>query len=300
MRKFLCSLCLAAALALIAAHAWMNFSYLWSQGQNERDGLVLGVTSISIDVMKACLPPLIAIAMATGRPLFAAIGSVTFLCFAAFTFSSALGFGADTRDGARAEREALNAALVLVERELTFAEKKLASIGEQRNAALINSKIAALSSSLRAGRCAVAGARPISALCKELAALARERDVALQRDQVEALVVDLGGKALRLREKGAGRSVDGQVSVIQRLTGWDTGLVQDLKTLLLPTVMELGAGFGLFLALALWPPVPPTEAAQKEAAQSPVGWVGPLVQPASESSEVPLRRNRRGSKMAVP
>lgn len=301
MRKILCCLCLAASLVLLGANCWMNFSYMWGQGQNVQEAAAFGSASVAVDLIKAALPPLIGLALARRMWVYAAIGAATFASFTAFTFTAALGFAAEVRGEGRAQRDTRNATLAAIESKIVSTREHRQSIGRQRAVVVVANEIAALQSDprwLRSQSCASTG-RGFAAFCRTLQE--RERELLLAKAWHESgeAIEKLTERALQLRIAGAGGQVDGQAAILGWMFGIDPQKAASFTTFLLPLVLEIGSGLGLFLSVALWDAAPSqvrTPKAPVEAAGSHVAWVGPLRQPdlaGQQQSRANGRRARR-------
>ena len=75
MPKPLTVIAVLAALVLLGASAVMNFMFASSLGRTQTEGLVLGVVSVGVDILKAVLAVALAHAARERRWGFFAVGS---------------------------------------------------------------------------------------------------------------------------------------------------------------------------------------------------------------------------------
>jgi hypothetical protein len=88
------------------------------------------------------------------------------------------------------------------------------------------------------------------AFCRGYFELKGEAARAHETADLEQRIGELKGRATRLEEQGAGREADNQASVLAHPLGLQTAEVEIGLTLLVPSLAEICAAFGLYLATA--------------------------------------------------
>lgn len=252
MRTILVAIAVGAALLMIAVSTAMNFLFMKSLAPTDAEGVVLGSASAAADLLKACLPWFIALAWRGCRFAFAVIGSLVFVGFSLFSFASALGFAADIRGTLAGSREAASRELLSNETKIKSASESRAALGSPRAASIIDAESAVLRQAHRyttSKSCQNATVALSRSYCAKLSELAVER-----AQSVEALALDrtlqaLENHAIILKARGAGGDSDPQVAVIARLFSQERGAVKTGLIIAAALLVELGSGFGLWLAV---------------------------------------------------
>lgn len=246
-------LCSAAALVLMAAVAWMNYRFMARLGINEIDGQVLGIASVTVDVMLGLLGPLVMWGLATGRRLYA-IGVVSIiLAFATLSFVSALGFAAEGRDGAMSRRETDRLAVNTAKRRVDVLQASKERLGTQRPSAVIDVEITGLRSDRRwpeTQQCISARQTTLSQWCAGVRRLSAEYASAKASEAMEEEIRMATSELLVARQASEHGLLDAQIDMIAGGTGWPEAKVRVGLLLLVAFVLQLGAGFGVALGLA--------------------------------------------------
>jgi hypothetical protein len=246
-------LCSAASLVLMAAVAWMNYRFMSRLGVSAFDGQVLGIASVSVDIMLGLLGPLIMWGLANARRLYvwSAVGVVS--CFAVLSFASALGFAAEGRDGATAKRETTRIAVNATQEKLDRLQERRKRLGTPRQPAIVEAELAGLRADRRwmaTRECSVVRSEQARQWCATAHRLRAELASANAAEQLEADIAAATSDLLAQRQASGHGLIDAQVDMIVEGTGWPEGKVRVGLLLLIAFVMQLGAGFGVALGLA--------------------------------------------------
>lgn len=252
MRRLVATIAVFGALLLIAASAVMNWSFWTGQGPDKPTSHVLGAVSIGVDIFKALLPLIVAWSWGAKFRLGFLIGTVFFVGCLAFSFFSAVGFAASSRGAVTGGREAVSLRYAAAGQELRETKDRLTAIPAARPQALIEAALAKAKQDRRwpsSKECTDATVDPSRQFCKEVADLRIELAAVIEADRLRERAKLLQAEIDRLIDAGAKLDQDPQAGLLARITGLQLERVQTILTVLLALLVELGAAFGLFLAL---------------------------------------------------
>lgn len=250
MHRLLSITCLIAAILLVAAGGWMNFRFLSGQAHHASDATVLGMTSIAADIMKAILPPLVAIAWTRKERIVAGVGTLTFIVLAVFAFASAVGFSAERRNESSDIQQTASARHAILVKQLAALEARSTKLGEQRASAVVAAEMAVLKSNprwLASAHCIKPGS---ARLCQRKVELESELTRAELFEGLSANITRVQADIIAAREAGALVQPEGQGNAIARMLGLSKAQAGDLTLFWIALVVELGSGFGVLIALA--------------------------------------------------
>jgi hypothetical protein len=252
MRRLVTALAILAALALIGASCALNFAFWSQQGKTEHEGLILGVVSIAVDLLKAILPILIGLAIAARRLAYVIVASVAFVFFFGAGLISAIGFVAGNRADVIGGREARNAQLELAHRDLAAVEAQISRLSGYPPVATLEAELRRLEQHPRfasSNLCEDATAVASKSFCVDYYAAKANLASAIEVNRLSSKRESLVSEVNLLRTHGAGQEADPQAGIFAR---WVPGLnivtVRDALALFFAVLVELGAAFGLFLA----------------------------------------------------
>lgn len=252
MRILMMAVCVFAALLMIAVSTSMNFLFMQSLAQTDAEGYALGGASAASDIIKSCLPWFISLAVVAGRWVFAAVGSVVFVAFSLFSFASALGFAADVRGAMAGSREAASAELARLVRDEAALRDAATALGTQRPTSVIAADLAVMRQDKRfqtSAECANATVAASRSYCQRYFALTGEEAAALEGIRLGREIQAIEKQMTELRARGAGSESDPQVAILARLLHQERDAVKTSLVVGAALLVELGSGFGLWLAL---------------------------------------------------
>lgn len=212
----------------------------------------MGAVSIGVDVFKAWLPLVIAWAWADRFRLGYVIGALFFCGCLIFSFGSALGFANSSRGAVSASREAVSDRYAAAEKELKDVDGRVAALGVLRPKAVVEEAIAKVKQDRRwssSNECKAATVETSLAFCRSLGDLRIELAAAVESERLRDRSSSLKTGIDHLRTAGARRETDPQAAILARLTGLRLDQVQTSIVVLFALLVELGAAFGLFLAM---------------------------------------------------
>ncbi len=270
MPKLLTAIAVLAALVLLGASAVMNFTFAASLARTPNEGLVLGVVSVGVDILKAVLAVALAHAACERRWGFFAAGSTAFVLFTALSLAAAFGFSATNRNAVTGERERQNGRLAAAQTKIVELRGRLKDLPAHRPLTIVDEALAVAKADARwtASRQCTAAQPPLREFCDGAGRLRTERAAALEAKRIEELLNAQEIEAERLRGNGSGQSVDPQATALARALGLEEAQIQRGLMALMAVVVEVGAGLGVWLALGAPPatkqqPVPMPEPAAK-------------------------------------
>ena len=252
MRWVASAIGVSAALLLIAASIVMNWTFWTGQGADVTTARVLGAVSIGIDAFKAILPLVIAWAWAERLWPGYAIGMLFFSGCLGFSFFSAIGYSASSRSVVTGNREAVSLSYAAAEQELRNVQQQFGVLGAARPQAVVEEEIVKAkqdrrwASSTECRDATIAGNRTF---CRSVADLRIELASSLESARLQTRSAILQTEINRLVKGGARRDADQQAGILAGLSGLHVEQVQASLSLLFALLVELGAAFGLFLAL---------------------------------------------------
>ena len=240
------------ALALVAASAAMNYQFMTSLGKSPINAQILGIVSVAVDILKALLPFLIILAWRARKILFVPIATFMFICFAGFSLMSALGFTAGNRNAVMGKGQAAAARLADVDSQIKRLRTRLKA-GEPQTPAQIQAALQALRHDrlwTRTKQCTDATQPDSKIFCARYATMqgrlaGAELTARLDR-QLQALLME----RKQLLDQGATIETDSQAGLLARLGGLKIEDTQTALTVFLAVLVELGAAFGLYIALS--------------------------------------------------
>ena len=251
MRHLISGIGILAALILIAASGFMNFTFWQTQGQTAREADLLGSVSVAFDIFKSLLPTYIAWAWALRKRTYMAVGSLLFVLFFSFSLLSAVGFAAGNRGVVSGGREALGLRLAAATAELERVGAQLKGLGSPRAAAVIGSELKALQGDRfwkGSQSCEAPSGGEAQSFCKRFLAKQTELVTSVEADRLRQRVEQLTREIQTLKGQGAGEGKDPQARILSMVSGLGVDLAQKVLVIFIAVLVELGAAFGLFLA----------------------------------------------------
>lgn len=260
MRHVLGVLGVAAAGVLLAVSAAMNWRFGFSLGKTEFDGQIYGAASAAADCFKALVPFFFFAAIKNRMWSQAAASAVVWVVVTAYSLTSALGHAALNRLDTAGQRAAHAASYKDLRADLKRAEDQLSWIPQHRPAMTVHSEIDGLKNQRQWGwtkGCTEVNGKANRDFCQvyheRSAELASASQAALLGKQVHDLKAELA--------KTTGATVmseaDPQAAVLSKLAafvglGFKVEDVQTALTIFVALLLEVGSGFGMYVAFSQW------------------------------------------------
>ena len=251
MPRLLTGIAVLAAFVLLGASSTMNYMFASSLGRTPIEGIVLGVVVVGVDVLKAAVAVVLAVAARERRWVFFCIGGFAFVLFSALSLTASFGFSASNRSAVFGERERQNSKLAAIEVRMAELRAKLKTLSTYRPLPVVEEAIAVARVQqgwLGSKQCTVV-TKSAREFCDGFGRLRTERAAALEGNRLEDLLTAKEAEAEQLRGAGTGLASDPQAKALASSIGLDEGQVQRGLMALLAVVIEVASGLGVYLAL---------------------------------------------------
>ena len=254
-----------AALGLITGSAAMNSIFWFRLGSHPLESGYYGRASVCFDVFKALLPVWIAGALVARKFWYPLIASAVFALLLMGSFCSAIGFVATERGEKSGNQDSVNARYVLVQNDLAELDGKLSRLSGYPPIDAIEANLAGLRQDKRwASSKSCEAATTSRDFCKQYMDTKAQLASATEAKRLSDRRYEVNAEASRLLASGAGKDANPQASMLTNLVNRvRPGLQMSDVNMAIVTgfalLVELGAAFGLFLALRHLPKKPMPE-----------------------------------------
>lgn len=257
LRYFASIIAVMAALTLIFASCAMNWLFWSGQGQSEIEKQLFGGVSVSFDVMKALLPGLVVSAFTARKFIYSALGSTAFVLFLVAALISSIGFVAGSRGGVSGTQVSKNSSLEIATAEAKELEKRISRYPKILPSPQLNAQMQKLRTNRRWGttkECSDATASKSRTFCANYLDVKGQFAAAIALENDRAKLADVRQEIRHLRSIGAGNEANIQAVYIARFApDISKSDAEFAITIFFAVLIEIGAAFGLFLALNHWP-----------------------------------------------
>jgi hypothetical protein len=287
----------------------MNWRFGYLLGKTEFDGFIYGSASVAADLMKALMPFFFFAAIRNRMWSQAAASAVLWVVVTSFSLTSALGHAALNRHDKAGERTHEAQSYKDARADLKRAQDQLSWVPQHRPAATVQSELDGLKTQRAwtwTKSCTDVNGKFNREYCQKYSTLTAELASAQEAARLEARIADISAK-IGNKGRGAVTVADPQAAVLTQLASFALPnlKVEDMQlalTLFIAILLEVGSGFGLFVAFSVWrtrddvalavpaakpaavaAPVAPALAAKPIEVAAPVL---PVVQPAAASVAV--------------
>ena len=300
MRHVLGVLGVLAAGVLLAVSAAMNWRFGFSLGRTEMDGQIYGAASAAADCLKALIPFFFFAAIRNKIWSQAAASALVWVVVTAYSMTSALGHAALNRFDTTGQRAQVAQSYQDLRTELKKAEEESSWIPQHRPFATVQSAIEAHKSQ-RAWKwsngCKDASSKSEQKYCQEFHALNAELASASGAETAEQRIAEIRSKLAGMEGTTAMSEADPQARVLTDLaTAFYPGVtienVQMALTIFVALLLEIGSGFGMYVAFSQWrlydvkaPAAPQMVAADDNTAAAAVA--APVLTPAAVQTKKP-------------
>jgi hypothetical protein len=255
MRHALGVLGVVAAGILLAVSAAMNYRFGFSLGKTALDGQIYGLASAAADCFKALVPFFFFAALRNKMWSQAMAAALVWTVVTGYSMTSALGHAALNRLDTTGQRAVEAATYKDLRADTKRAQEQLAWVPQHRPAETVQAEINAVKDqrpwALTKGCTEVTG-RSSREYCQRYHKLTAELASGQQAQKLEARIADLGAKIAKTNGGTVMGEADPQASVLAKLTGLDVEHVQTALTLFVALLIEIGSGFGMYVAFAYW------------------------------------------------
>ena len=261
MRHVLGILGILAAGVLLAVSAAMNWRFGFSLGKTEMDGQIYGAASAAADVFKALVPFFLFAAIRNRMWAQAAASVVVWVVVTAYSLTSALGHAALNRQDSTGQRAVQAQSYKDLRADLKRAEDQMSWIPQHRPAMTVVADLATLKNQREWGwtsGCTEVVNKGQREFCQKVNGFGAELASAQQADLLGKQIAQLKKELSSTETTAAHSEADPQAAVLAKLLAF-VGLgnvkvddVQTSLTIFVALLLEVGSGFGLYVACSQW------------------------------------------------
>ncbi len=255
MRHALGVLGVLAAGVLLAVSAAMNWRFGLSLGKTELDGQIYGAASAAADCLKALIPFFLFAAIRNRMWSQAAASAVVWVVVTAYSLTSAFGHAALNRFDTAGQRQIQAQSYKDLRADLQRAQEQLSWVPQHRPAATVKGEM----DSARNARlwevsenCKKVVGKSQRTFCDGYHGLTAELGSAEQADALEARIAETQQKLAKFGGGSVVAEADPQAAVLAKLAGIDIATVQMALTAFIAILLEIGSGFGMYIAFSTW------------------------------------------------
>ena len=260
MRHALGVLGVLAAGVLLAVSAAMNWRFGFSLGRTELDGQIYGAASAAADCMKALVPFFFFAALRNRMWSQALASALVWVVVTSYSLTSALGHAALNRLDTAGHRAATADSYKDHRADLARAQEQLSWIPQHRPAQAVQADIDALKDDRQWGlteQCSKVANSKGRGFCQKYHALSAELASAQQSIALEARIADIQGKMANVNGATVMTEADPQAAVLAKLAALiaPSIKIEDVQTALtvfVALLLEVGSGFGMYIAFSQW------------------------------------------------
>jgi len=233
----------------------MNWRFGLSLGKTELDGQIYGAASAAADCLKALIPFFLFAAIRNRMWSQAAASAVVWVVVTAYSLTSAFGHAALNRFDTPGQRQVAAQTYKDLRSDLQRAKEQLSWVPQHRPAATVQSEMEAAKND-RAWKwtdgCTKTKGKYQRNYCDKYLALAAELGSAEQRATLEARIAKTQVKLASASGGGVMAEADPQAAVLAKISGIDVDKIQMALTAFIAILLEIGSGFGMYIAFSTW------------------------------------------------
>ncbi|HRD77958.1 MAG TPA: hypothetical protein PK264_18800, partial [Hyphomicrobiaceae bacterium] len=231
----------------------------FSLGKTEFDGQIYGAASAAADCFKALVPFFLFAAIKNRIWSQAAAAAVVWVVVTAYSLTSALGHAALNRFDTTGQRAVDAQVYKDLRADLKRAQDQLSWIPQHRPAASVQSAIDGLKGQplWKSSKGCADQNRWSREFCQQYFTLTAELAAGQQAVQLEARIAEISTKLAAVKGGQTMAEADPQAVVLARLAGLalPNVKVEDIQTALtifVALLLEIGSGFGMYVAFSQW------------------------------------------------
>jgi len=255
MRHVLGVLGVLAAGVLLAVSCAMNWRFGFSLGRTEFDGQIYGAASAAADCLKALVPFFLFAAVRNRIWSQAAASAIVWVVVTGYSLTSALGHAALNRFDSAGHRAVEAQSYQDLRGDLKRAEDQLSWIPQHRPAATVQGEIDGVKNQRPwewTNGCKDVTGKQGRDFCQKYHALTAELASGQQAQTLEAHVADIQAKLGKTNAMTVMADADPQAAVLAKLSGLEVDKVQIAMTIFIALLLEVGSGFGMYVAFSQW------------------------------------------------
>jgi hypothetical protein len=260
MKHVLGALGVIAASILLAVSAAMNWRFGFSLGKTELDGQIYGAASAAADCFKALVPFFFFAAIRNRMWSQAGASALVWVVVMAYSLTSALGHAALNRLDTSGQRAVQAASYKDQRADLKRIEEQASWIPQHRPAKTVENEMESLKNqrawSFTKG-CTEATGPQGRDFCMKYHGLAAELASAQEAAALDARITELKSQISDNHGVAVMSEADPQAAVLTKLAtlllpGIKIEDMQTALTIFVALLLEVGSGFGMYVAFAYW------------------------------------------------
>ncbi len=244
-----------AAGVLLAVSAAMNYRFGFSLGKTPADGQIYGAASAAADCFKALVPFFFFAAWRNRMWSQAFAAAVVWVVVTGYSMTSALGHAALNRLDMSGQRAAASADYKDMRADTKRAQDQLTWIPAHRPPETVAAELNVHKAQrywLVTNECTDVKGKSAREYCQQFHKLSAELASGREAQKLETRITDIGTKLARAVGGSVMAEADPQASVLAKVTGVEIETVQTGLALLVALLIEIGSGFGMYVAFAYW------------------------------------------------
>jgi len=233
----------------------MNWRFGYSLGRTELDGMIYGAASVAADGLKALIPFFLFAAIRNRMWSQAVAAALVGVVVTAYSLTSALGHAALNRFDTAGHRMVEAQTYQDLRGDLKRAQDQLSWIPQHRPAAAVQGEIEALKSQRAwtfTQACTDITGKQGREFCQKYHGLHAEMASGQQAEALEARIAEIQGKLGKTDAMTVMGEADPQAAVLAKLSGVSVDQVQMAMTIFIALLLEVGSGFGMYIAFSQW------------------------------------------------
>ena len=261
-----------AAGVLLVVSAMMNYRFGYTLGKTPSDGHIYGLASAAADCFKALVPFFFFAAWRSRMWSQALAAAAVWIVVTGYSMTSALGHAALNRLDTSGQRAVATATYKDLRDDLKRSRDQLSWLPPHRAAAAVKAEMEAVKAHRLwtvTGECQVTAGKHTREFCSGYHKLDAELGNALAAEKHNAKIEEINAKLAKAAGGTVMAEADPQASVLSKMTGVELETIQTALTLFVALLIEIGSGFGMYVAFAYWrthgPPAPAAPAAPRPA-----------------------------------
>jgi hypothetical protein len=244
-----------AAGVLLAVSAAMNYRFGFSLGKTALDGEIYGAASAAADCFKALVPFFLFAAIRNRMWSQAVAAALVWTVVSAYSMTSALGHAALNRLDTTGQRAVDANTYKDLRADSKRAQDQLTWIPAHRPTETVASELNVIKAQrywVITRECTEVSGKSARDFCQQFHKLNAELASAQQSQKLESRISEIGAKLAKTAGGTVMAEADPQASVLSKITGIEVEKVQTALTIFVALLIEIGSGFGMYVAFAYW------------------------------------------------
>ena len=252
---------------LLGVSAAINYRFGFSLGKTAADGQIYGAASAAADCFKALVPFFFFAACCNRMWSQAFAAAVVWVVVVGYSMTSALGHAALNRLDTSGQRAVAIANYKDLRADSKRAQDQLTWITAHRPPETVAAGLNVLKAQLFwvvTNECTEVTGKSPREFCQQFHKLSAELASGREAQKLERRIAEIGAKLAKTTGGTVMAEADPQARVLAKMTGIELDTVQTALTLFVALLIEIGSGFGMYVAFAYWrmhAPAPASDAA---------------------------------------